>query len=68
MAAKWQGTPKLWRVRGESSDGLVVTIGKYDTETAARADAEKAATVEFYRNIKVEPIEPADASTSDVGG
>jgi hypothetical protein len=61
MAAKWQGEPKLWRVRGKSTDGLTVTLGNHDTETEARADAEKFLKGRFYREVTVEPItRPAD--------
>ena len=56
MKAKWQGEPKLWRVRGKSSDGLTVTLGNHDTETEAQADAAKLLKGKFYRDVTVEPI------------
>ena len=56
MTAKWQGEPKLWRVRGKSTDGLTVTLGNHDTEAAAQADAEKFLKGKFYRDVTVEPI------------
>jgi hypothetical protein len=59
MAAKWQGEPKQWRVRGKSTDGLTVTLGNHDTETAAQADAEKLLKGRFYRDVTVERITPA---------
>ena len=59
MATKWQGTPKHWRVRGKSNDGLTVTLGSYDTESAAQADAEKFLKEKFYRDVTVERITPA---------
>lgn len=61
MTAKWQGQPKLWRVRGKSTDGMIVTLGNHDTETAAKADAEKFEKGKFYREVKVEPIPQAEA-------
>ena len=57
MAAKWQGEPKNWRVRGKSTDGLVVTLGCHDTEIAANTEAEKFRNDGFYRDISVERIE-----------
>ncbi len=63
MAAKWQGEPKQWRVRGKSTDGLTVTLGNHDTETAAQADAEKFLKGRFYRDVTVERITP----TADPG-
>jgi hypothetical protein len=59
MNTKWQGEPKLWRVRGRSKDGLRVTLGSYDTESEAQADREKFIAEGYYRDITVEPIERA---------
>ena len=59
MMAKWQSQPKLWRVRGKSTDGMIVTLGQHDTETAAQADAEKFVTGGFYRDVTIERIIPA---------
>ncbi|MBU0618045.1 MAG: hypothetical protein KKI02_10035 [Planctomycetes bacterium] len=58
--AKWQGEPKTWRVRGKSTDGLMVTLGCHDTEKAAQAEAEKLVKAGFYRDVTVERIEPAE--------
>ena len=60
MTAKWQGQPKQWRVRGKSTDGVTVTLGNHDTETAAQADAEKFLKGKFYRDVTVEPIAHAE--------
>ena len=57
MATKWQGEPKCWRVRGKSSDGTMVTLGRHDTEEAAQSDADKLAKQGFYSNVTIEPIE-----------
>lgn len=54
--AKWQSQPKQWRVRGKSNDDLVVTLGNYDTEEAAREEAEKLLKANFYRDLTVERI------------
>ena len=59
MTAKWQGQPKQWRVRGRSTDGLTVTLGNHDTETATQADAEKFLKGKLYRDVTVERITPA---------
>ncbi len=69
MASKWQGEPKRWRVRGKSNDGLMVTLGCYDTETAAQADADKFVKEGFYRNVTVERIQlVGDAASEDAQG
>ena len=60
MMAKWQGEPKHWRVRGKSTDGLIVTLGCHDTEKAAQAEAEKLLKQGFYRDVTVERIKPAE--------
>lgn len=59
MATKWQGEPKRWRVRARSpSDGMIVTIGRYDTEAEAKADRERYIETGYYRDVRVEPIPP----------
>jgi len=60
MATKWQGEPKRWRVRAQSSDGMTVTLGRHDTEKAAEAEAQKFLQEGSYRNVTVERIEPAE--------
>lgn len=66
MATKWQGEPKLRRVRGGSTDGSIATLGRHDTEKAAEADAEKLVKQGFYRDMAVERIKPAgDSSRRD---
>ena len=60
MATKWQGEPKRWRVRGKSTDGLIVTLGSHGTEKAARAEADKFLKEGFYRDVTVERIQPAE--------
>jgi hypothetical protein len=57
MSSKWQGEPKRWRVRGKApSDGLVVTLGRYDTEDEARTACDSLTRDGTYRNITVEAI------------
>ena len=66
MATKWQGEPKRWRVRGKSSDGLRVTLGRHDTQQAAEAEAEKFVKEGFYRDVAVERIKPpGDSARQD---
>ena len=60
MAAKWQDQPKQWRVRGKSTDGVTVTLGSHDLETAAQAEAEKFLKGKFYHDVTVEHITPAE--------
>ncbi len=60
MNSKWQGQPKRWRVRGKApSDGLVVTLGRYDTEDEARTACAALARDATYSDLTVEAIVPA---------
>ncbi len=62
MSSKWQGQPKRWRVRGKApSDGLVVTLGRYDTEDEARNARDALARDAIYRDLTVEAIIPPPA-------
>lgn len=66
--ADWRKSePKVWRwrVSGRSSDGKVVTLGKYDTEKEARADHERLIQEGFYRNVKTEEIPAAPVPDPD---
>ena len=60
-----KGEPKVWRWRilGRSSDGTVVTLGKYDTQDEAKVDHEKILAEGYYRNVKLEQITPASGAT-----
>jgi hypothetical protein len=56
---KWRMTaPKLWRIRGRSRDGLVVTLGKYETEPEAHLDLARLTKSGGYRNLAVEALAP----------
>ncbi len=61
-----KGEPKIWhwRIRGKSFDSQVVTLGKYDTESEARADYDKLIEEGFYRNVKIEQITAAPPQPS----
>ncbi len=50
-----QVDPLTWRVRGKASDGMIVTLGKYDTKNKAEADCERFAK-EGYGDVKIDPI------------
>lgn len=50
--------PKLWRLRGRARDGLVVTLGRYETEPEAKLDLERFAQAGDYRNLELEAIPP----------
>ncbi len=67
MPTKWQGEPKTWRVRGESSDGMIVTLGRHDTEEAAKADAAKLVKEGFYGDVTIEPIEVVEKPAAENG-
>ncbi len=59
MPPKWQSAPKRWRVRGTATDGLVVTLGRYETEEQANADRDRLVREGVYRDVHVDPIPPA---------
>lgn len=62
----WRGSkPKIWhwRIRGRSSDGQIVTLGKYDTQNEARVDCDKIIKEGSYRNVNIEQIIPVHAPT-----
>jgi hypothetical protein len=48
-----------WRVRAKSTDGTIVTVGRYATEEEARTDCEKVIREGFYRDVMVDPIPQA---------
>ncbi len=47
-----------WRLRGKAVDGLVVTLGRYETEKEAQADLERLTQDGTYRDLVLQPIEP----------
>jgi len=55
---------KEWRILAESADGVVVTLGKYDTKESAESDRARIAEEGFYRNLKITysppPAKPAE--------
>ncbi len=50
--------PKLWRIRGKARDGLVVTLGKYETEAEAQLDLQRLSDAGGYRDLAVEALPP----------
>jgi hypothetical protein len=54
-----KGLGKAWRVLGESTDGKVVTLGKYETKESAEADKTRIEEEGFYHKLKITytPIE-----------
>ena len=56
--------PKCWRVRGTATDGLTVTLGRYETAEQAAVDCRQLAKRGGYRDLVVQPIEPRPASSS----
>jgi hypothetical protein len=53
---KWN-QPKHWRLRATAADGLIVTLGRYETAEQAHADCGNFAQQGGYRNLAVQPIE-----------
>lgn len=48
-----KGQGKAWRLQGESTDGKVVTLGKYDTKESAESDRARIEEEGFYRKLKI---------------
>jgi hypothetical protein len=62
MTAKWArkwNLPKFWRLRAMASDGVSVTLGRYETEEQAQAECAAFAARGIYRHLDVQSIEPA---------
>jgi hypothetical protein len=55
------GVPKLWRIRGQARDGLVVTLGRYETEPEAQTDLQRLTDGGTYRNLELQAIDPPPA-------
>jgi len=60
---------KEWRILAESSDGVVVTLGKYDTKESAELDRARIAEEGFYRELKITysppPVKPAEGDVAE---
>ena len=52
-----QTEPKRWRVRGVADDGVTVTLGRYETEKQAKADADRLTKEGMYTDLSIEAIE-----------
>ncbi len=48
----------IWRLRGKARDGLVVTLGRYETTVEAEADLARITVAGGYRNLILEALEP----------
>jgi hypothetical protein len=59
---KWN-LPKHWRLRGRAADGLVVTLGRYETEEEAQADSKRLAVGGAYRDLVVQALEAKPGET-----
>lgn len=61
MSYRRQDEAKVWRwrVRGRSFDSRMVTLGRYDTETEARAEHSRIMKEGLYPNAIVEQLKPA---------
>ncbi len=44
---------KAWKIQGESSDGKIVTLGRYDTEESAKVDQARILEDGYYRKLKI---------------
>ncbi len=60
----YTNTPKLWRIRGKARDGLVVTLGRYETEPQAQLDLERLTQAGGYRNLELQAITPPPPSAA----
>jgi hypothetical protein len=58
-ASKWnQHRNWIWRLRGKALDGLVVTLGRYETTLEAEADLVRMTRSGGYRDLVLQPLEP----------
>ena len=59
-SAKWN-PPRIWiwRLRGKARDGLVVTLGRYESTDAAQADLARMTADGGYRDLALQALEPA---------
>ncbi len=48
----------IWRLRGKAGDGLVVTLGRYETTVEAEADLARMRVGGAYRDLVLQPLEP----------
>lgn len=51
--AKEPPPPKLWRLEGESPEGMRVTLGRYVTKEEAEPDLERLSEDGFYEKLKI---------------
>lgn len=57
--SQWRNSePKIWnwRIRAQSSDGQMVTLGKYDTESEARVEYDRITKDKSYSNVSIENL------------
>jgi hypothetical protein len=55
----------IWRLRGKAADGLVVTLGRYESTVEAEADLARMTAGGTYRNLVLQPLEPAPEPTPE---
>jgi hypothetical protein len=60
----YANTPKLWRIRGKSRDGLVVTLGRYETEPQAQVELQRYTQEGYYRKLELQAITPPPPSAT----
>jgi len=62
---------KAWKIQGESSDGKIVTLGRYDTEESAKSDQARILEDGYYRKLKIvytpPPSTPGAVAAAKVG-
>ena len=64
----WLRAPKMWRIRGKAGDGLVVTLGRYETEPEAQLDFERLTREGVYRGLELQAIAPTGLSPAPQPG
>lgn len=57
--------PHGWRLVGKSGDGLLVTLGKYQTREEAEKEMGDHIRKGYYRDIAVRSIDPPKAKVAD---
>lgn len=65
-STKWN-QPKHWRLQATAPDGMIVTLGRYETAEQAHADCGHFTEQGGYHNLSVQRIEPRpDPSPAEI--
>jgi len=66
--AKKKVEPKRWAIRGQSTDGMMVTLGRYETEEEAKDDLVALTKEGRYRDMEILKLDVPDPPPDDEEG